>query len=380
MERTAIFGGSFNPVHNEHIAIAKMAIEQLKLDRLIVMPTYIAPHKDASSTSAEHRFNMLKLAFEKVEKVEVSDYEIKKGGTSYTYLTVEHFKNTLNGELFFLVGADMLKDFKTWRYPERILSACTLCAFDRGGETTDYQLERQNFINNYGKDFILLKGGGQKQSSTKIRVYNELGLDITLQTPKKVCDYIKENGLYLGDKYSEFIKKSLPQKRLVHTANVVISALAKYKELGLDKRKVRISAMLHDCAKYIDPKTVEGFSVPSDMPAPVVHAFLGAFIAKNYLGITDEDIINAIRYHTSGRAKMSALEKLIFTADMIEDGRVYEGVEQLRKLFYLTDFDECFTTCLKEEMQHLLNKKQPIYFETLNAYEYFVKRKETKDE
>jgi predicted HD superfamily hydrolase involved in NAD metabolism len=149
----------------------------------------------------------------------------------------------------------------------------------------------------------------------------------------------------------------------------------KAKELGLDKEKVRISAMLHDGAKYLDHNDYADFVLEADVPAPVVHAFLGAHIVQTKLGIQDEEIINAIRYHTSGRKNMSTLEKLIFVADMVEEGRDYQGVEYLRNLFYNDDFEKCFKECLSEELTHLLNKKQYIYKETLNAYEYYLKRK-----
>ena len=92
--KVAIFGGSFNPVHNEHIKVALGAINELELDKLIIMPTFISPHKQNGEVmSAEHRLNMLKLAFMGNSKVEISDYEIEKGGVSYTYQTITHFKS-----------------------------------------------------------------------------------------------------------------------------------------------------------------------------------------------------------------------------------------------------------------------------------------------
>ena len=105
---------------------------------------------------------------------------------------------------------------------------------------------------------------------------------------EKTVNYIKQNSLYKGDKYTEFIAKNLPLKRVKHTADVVITALKKVKPLGLDYQKVKIATTLHDCAKYLDYKTVEGFTLPEGVPAPVEHAFLGAFIAEKVLGVTDD--------------------------------------------------------------------------------------------
>lgn len=371
MERIGIFGGTFNPVHFEHVAVAKSAIKELNLDKLIIMPTFFPPHKVKAPISPKHRLNMLNLAFEGEEKIEISDYEIQKEGKSYTYLTVEHFYNENPCELFFIVGGDMLTNFKNWKYPERILAVCNLAVFGREGVFTDFSFEKQYFKEHFGKEFIRLNFIGKDFSSTKIRTYAQFGIPLDTLAPPAVAKYILENNLYDGDKYVDFLKKALPEKRLKHTADVVISALSKAKDLGLDEQKVFISATLHDVAKYRDYTTVSGFKLPEGVPQPVIHSFLGAFVAEHELGIKDEEILDAIRYHTSGKADMSLLGKLIFVADMVEEGRNYEGVEYLRDLYLKDDFEFCFRECLREELLHLQNKNQEIYVETLNAYNFY---------
>ncbi len=373
MKKIGIFGGTFNPVHVEHVALAKSAILELGLDKLIVMPTFLSPHKENSPAPAQDRINMLKIAFSGVEKVEVSDFEILKQGKSYTYQTVEHFNGDNSLKLYFIVGGDMLVNFKTWRNPERILSRCTLAVFSRENFFVDYEKEREYFQNTFSTDFVRLKYVGRDFSSTKIRTYAKLSLSLEGLTPKGVEEYIKEKGVYAPNIYEQFILKTLPLKRLKHTADVVVCALKRAKELGLDEEKVKVATTLHDCAKYIDHKTVEGFTIDEDVPEPVIHAFLGAYIAKERLGV-DAEIEDAIRYHTSGKANMTLLSKLVFVADMLEEGRNYEGVEKLRELYEKEDFETCFIECLKEEFLHLMNKKQRIYIETINAYDYYVKK------
>lgn len=336
------------------------------------MPTFLSPHKTTVPASAEDRINMLKLAFSGQEKIEISDYEIKKQGKSYTYQTVEEFKGRYkDAKLYFICGGDMLTDFKTWRYPERILASSDLAVFSREDYFTDYKKEEEYFKKTFGKTFIKLSYVGKVSSSTKIRVYSSFSLPTEFSIPK-IGEYIVKNNLYYSDIYTDFIKKNLKPSRIKHTAEVVITALKKAKELGLDTEKVRISATLHDCAKYLDKDDYKDFKLPIGVPKPVEHAFLGAYIAENVLGIKDQEIIDAIRFHTSGKANMSTLSKLIFVADMIEEGRDYEGVEELREL-YKGDFEKCFITCLKEETLHLKNKGQDIYIETLNAYNFYVK-------
>ncbi|MBQ3046646.1 MAG: nicotinate (nicotinamide) nucleotide adenylyltransferase [Clostridia bacterium] len=379
MKRIGILGGTFNPVHTEHVRLALSAAEELNLDKLLVMPTYLSPHKSNAPAPSEDRLNMLKIAFHRLDKIEVSDYEIKKQGKSYTYQTVEYFKGREECELFFICGGDMLTDFKTWRYPERVLASCNLAVFGREDFFTDYQAEERYFLKTFGKSFIRLNYVGKRVSSTKIRTYSAFKLPTDGLLDKKVEQYIQENKLYSGGEYVEFVKKLLPTKRLKHTADVIVCALKKVKELGLDREKVVAACTLHDSAKYIDYKTVDGFNLPDGVPAPVVHAFLGAYIAEKVLKVQDQEIIDAIRYHTSGKADMSLLGKLVFVADMLEEGRDYDGVETLRELYEKDDFERCFTECLKEEVIHLINKKQYIYEETLNAYDYYIKSKKEEN-
>ena len=370
--RIAIFGGTFNPVHAEHKNIVISAINELSLDKVIIVPTFLSPHKTLVPASAEHRLNMLKLAFKDIKKVEISDYEINKGGTSYSFITAEHFKAIYSGdELFVLVGGDMLVDFKTWKHPERILKAANLVVVDRDGVYADYNAEEKYFKDNFGKGFIKLSAKGKIISSAKIRVYLAFGF-----TPdgliKEVGDYIVKENVYPPTEYIKFLKDNLKPPRLKHTADVAVCALKKAKELSLDQNKVLTAALLHDCAKYMKTEDFDGFTLPDGVPAPVVHQYLGAFVAERVLKVKDEEVLDAIRYHTSGKPEMTTLGKLIFVADMVEEGRTYEGVEKLRDL-YEKDFDECFKTCLSEETLHLKNKGGDIYGLTLAAYEYYLK-------
>lgn len=374
MEKIGIFGGTFDPVHLEHVEIAKTAVNELKLDKLIVMPNFISPHKTDFPVSSFDRISMLERAFSGCDKIEISDYEVKKEGTSYTYLTVEHFKERCDCDLYFICGGDMLTDFKRWKYPERILNCCTLAVFDRENSFTDFDGEREYFEKTFNKQFIKLSYIGKNLSSTKIRTYASFSLPLNGLVDGKVEEYIKEKGLYKQNPYAEYLRAVLPEKRLVHTANVVVSALKKAKENGLDKNKVIIACTLHDCAKYVDASSVEGFEVPNGMPKPVVHAYLGAYIAEKILKINDEEITNAIRYHTSGRPNMTALEKLVFVADMIEEGRSYEGVDFLRNEYENKSLDECFVSCLKEEYIHLKNRSGDIFHLTTDAFNYYVKQ------
>ncbi len=379
MKRIGIFGGTFNPVHLEHVNMAKQAIKELQLDKLLIVPSKVPPHKNTIPAPGEERLKMLKIAFSNVEKVEISDWEINNDGKSYSYLTVEHFSEVYkNANLYFIVGGDMLNDFRTWKNPERIMQLVDLAVFHREGYFTNYEEEKKYFIKRFSKPFIKLNYVGKNLSSTKIRVFSAFGLNLEGQTIEEVSNYIQKSNLYAQNNIIEFVKKNLTTKRLIHTANVTILALSKARELQLDENKITTACILHDCAKYLNPQDYKGFSLPIDVPSPVVHAFLGEYVARNVLGIEDEEVLDAIKYHTSGKANMSKLAKLVFVADMIEEGRDYEGVEILREEFE-KNFENCFLLCLKEEMQHLINKKSNVYIETINAYDYYIINKREEE-
>lgn len=365
--KVAIFGGSFNPVHNEHIKVAKAVVKELSLDKLIIMPTFISPHKQGLEIiSATHRLNMLSIAFSGEKNIEISDYEILKQGVSYTYQTIEYFKSLYpNATLYFMVGSDMLENFPTWKNPEQIVKNATLLLTERrSGEFDDTKLI-DKIYNLYGVKVERISAYGETLSSTKIRVYKQLGLSLDGLLPKSVEDYIDSNSLYQGDRYYEYIKNALPLKRRVHTAGVILTALKLSKKLGVDSKKAELSALLHDLAKY---KDAEGYKdkIPSDLPSDIVHQFLGEYIAREELGVTDEEVLSAIKYHTTGRANMSDLEKVIYIADLLEPSRTFNGVDVLRNEID-KDFNKGFKICLEEIVEFLKQSGKEIYELTLQA-------------
>ena len=135
MERIGIYGGTFNPPHIGHIQAAQQALASLKLDRILLIPDRIAPHKEipSGSPTPQQRMDMLHLAVKNRPGLEVSDIELKREGVSYTYLTVEELKAQYpEAELVLLMGTDMFLSFLTWRNPEEIMKNVTLGVFCRG--------------------------------------------------------------------------------------------------------------------------------------------------------------------------------------------------------------------------------------------------------
>lgn len=198
--KTGIFGGAFNPVHNGHVNLAREAVHQLKLRRLIVIPTYESPHKTTKLAPFEDRAEMCRVAFKGISEgfnincgVEVSDIERRMGGVSYTINTLRELKREYPKEQFYLlIGGDMLFSFRNWFKYESILKECKVCALARGGDSLSEMME---FASEMGYVKVL-PSNIVDVSSTEIREKLSHSEDITELVPDGVMEYISEHGLY----------------------------------------------------------------------------------------------------------------------------------------------------------------------------------------
>ena len=195
--KLGLYGGTFAPVHNGHIRAALEFKDQFALDKLLIMPVAVPPHKSLpTGDSAYHRLNMLKLAFEDYSSVEISTYELDKPGTSYTVDTLEHFYND-KVHIHFLCGTDMLLTMHQWRQPDRIAKLATLVYTWRDNSTPDSDkrvMQQVEFLKTeFGFNIEELRIEPLELSSTLVREAE----DKSPYLPEKVYSYIKEKNLYV---------------------------------------------------------------------------------------------------------------------------------------------------------------------------------------
>lgn len=195
-ERVGIFGGTFNPPHNGHVRSAEAFLEQMRLDRLIIIPAYIPPHKVYDSTvTCEERIDMCRLAFSNIANAEVSDIEIQRGGKSYTYLTLQELTEE-NREIFFLCGTDMILTMDTWKNPEVIFELATICYARRENLPENESLIRKKcdeYRLIYGARIFEINTDSIDISSSEIRTLDGKLFDYL---PENVLSYIRDKGLY----------------------------------------------------------------------------------------------------------------------------------------------------------------------------------------
>lgn len=199
--RIGVFGGSFNPIHNGHIELIRGIISELALDRLLVVPSFLPPHKVAdTSVSPENRLDMCRISISEIPDAEISDIEIRRGGTSYTYETLEELRSIFpRDELFLIMGADMFLSIDKWKNPEIIFSLATVCGVPRegiGGRKA--LLDREPFLNNLGAKTEVLSLSLPQISSTEVRQAVKYGQDLSKFVPTAVKEYILKNRLYIS--------------------------------------------------------------------------------------------------------------------------------------------------------------------------------------
>ena len=195
-----LFGGTFSPPHSAHVRAAKLFVKTAKLDKLYVMPAGIPPHKNTDRWgSAEMRLEMTHRAFSSF--AEISDYEIKKEGRSYTVETLRYLREMHPEDtLYMLVGEDMFLSFDTWREPCEIMRLCTVVAMRRKDTPKDVmEKAADDYKMRYGAKIILIDDAPLDISSTEIRRRVACGEDIRDLLPTDVCEYINKNGLYRNE-------------------------------------------------------------------------------------------------------------------------------------------------------------------------------------
>ena len=385
MERIGIYGGTFNPPHVGHIRAAQAAVSALGLTKLLLIPDRIAPHKQIpeGSPTPEQRQAMLNLAAEGLSKMEVSDRELRREGVSYSYITVEELRADYpNAELILLMGTDMFLSFDTWKNPDRILQNAALGVFYRGEKGEKAAIEAQKAeMEAKGATVYLVENDVVNISSTQMRRLLAFRCAGEL-LPEGVLDYIRQYHLYNTrapwknlsmEELEQVVISLLKPSRVAHVLGCRDTAVELAKHWGADVTDAARAGILHDITKAIDgPLQLTLCSaygkILSDFSRrypKTLHALTGSLVAERIFG-ENEAVVSAIEWHTTGRANMTLLEKIIYLADYIEPNRTIPGVEELRRLAF-TDIDAALKLGLNMTLEHLNRQGSEVSPESRDA-------------
>ncbi len=385
--KIGILGGTFDPVHLAHLQLAKSAYEQFHLQSVIFLPAGDPPHKtDHKIVPAYRRLEMLKLCLKDYPQFQISEYEIDKQGLSYTSETLEYFTQMFpEVSFYFIIGADSLFAFDSWHCPEICLNYATFLVGNRQNhEEEEIDAQINYLIKRFGGNIEKVEMPCMEVSSTRIREILGQGGDASAYLTPAVNEYIRANRLYYQaptESLTMAVKSRLSPGRFLHTLGVAETASSLAKKYGADQEKVKVAALLHDIAKPLGAEELVEVCASDGNPGSetekastsVLHARAGAVIAERDFGIHDPEILDAIRYHTTGRPGMSLIEKIIFVADFIEPGRnKAPNLDRIRKESGL-DLNRCVCMIAHDTLQYLRDSGAVVDERTEQTYEYYKK-------
>lgn len=393
--KIGVYGGTFNPIHTGHMAAAKFAMEYLKLDLLYLIPAGLPPHKALAedTPSAEHRLNMARLAAGAIGgNVKALDIELRRTGKSYTLDTLRELRaEHPEDELYFFMGTDMFLTFHKWYKPEEIAALCTICAFGRSEADTEelFAVQREYLQKTLGANVITISLPQIVEiSSTQLREKLQNGGGKEYLHPA-VYGYILREGLYGVKRDLTKLELSelrcvalsmLSPKRVPHVLGTEEMAAKLAVRWGVDEDTARRAALLHDCTKLFFReqhlalcrqynREVDAVELQEEQ---LLHAKTGAIIAQKVFGAGD-DIYQAILYHTTGKADMTTLQKIIYLADYIEPTRSFCDLTALRALA-MEDLDAAMLTAFTMAVDNLERKGGVVHPNSIHARD-FLKEK-----
>ncbi len=388
MERIGIYGGIFNPPHCGHLQAAQQAVSLLGLQRLLLIPAFATPNKvlPADSPTPQQRLEMLQLFAAENGLFTVSDMELQQQAVSYTCDTVAQLRQKYpHEELILLMGTDMFLRLHIWKNYQQIIQQAAIGVFYRGiSDEKEAAAEQKKRLEQQGARVYLLENPVVDISSTQLRRMLVFGCADEF-LPQSIAGYIRQHGLYgTGKNYHNLSEQGLEQvvcsllkpNRVAHVLGCRDTAVALAKKWGADPVDAARAALLHDVTKALDAplqltlcnsygKILDDFS---QRYPKTLHALTGSLVAQQIFG-ENEAVVNAIASHTTGKADMNLLEKIIYVADYMEPNRSFPGVEQLR---YLTtvDMDKALQYGLEMTVVYLKEQGAEVSPQSLQAQEF----------
>lgn len=351
-----VFGGSFDPIHNGHLRIARAAGAFLHAD-VAFLPAKKARWKSHCALPSD-RLAMLEAAIREDESenggdvrflIDRTEIDSPSEDPDYTVLTLRRIKESHPGvKLYLLLGADQVNKFPDWMEPEEISRLATPVYCPRPREEIDMDV-----ASCYG--FIPLGYGESGEvSSSKVRALQSLDI------PDSVLRYIEDHRLY----FVAEVAKRMGEHRLAHSISVAnLSKRIALQNCLKSPEKAYIAGLLHDIAKEMgeaEAKKEMGRSHPEylDMPEWTYHQFNAVSIAQSEFGVEDGEILQAIEFHASAAPNIGDIAKIVYSADKIEPGRGYDSAYMIERC--LEDLNEGFKLVLRENMAYLGSKGYSI--------------------
>jgi len=355
--RVLVYGGSFDPPHRGHAALLKAAAEKIRPDKILVVPAYRAPLKDAPQASSKDRLTMarlgildpLPLKYRRICRIDAREARARR-----QVFTVETLAALEGAELHFLCGQDSAVSFPKWKDPSRLKALATWWYGARPGAEGRPPAH-----------FRLVPGRFPSISSSELRSRLALGRDCTNDLHPAVAAYMDQHGLY-GKRMVTRLRTTLSPSRFEHTLNVASLAESLARRWGADPVKARLAGLLHDAGRRYPPNELARYArqrrlaVPEraiilDLAPMLLHAYVSADIARREFGVTDPETLGAIRRHTLGDRRLGLLDKILYVADACAIDRTHATSAATRALAF-DDLDAALKRCIADKLLHAVSR------------------------
>jgi nicotinate-nucleotide adenylyltransferase len=364
LSKIVILGGSFDPIHNEHIELCEKAKLALKADFVWLMPNS-TPRWKENVTNINIRLKLIELAIKNKPDYYIQKIEVNNPTTEviYTYDTMLELVKTPN-DYYYIIGTDQLEKLDRWYKIKELAKLVTFVIFERPNYKFNSSLDILRRIK-----YIKIDGVTNDISSSYIRE----NLDFSYLN-SDVKDYLNTTYIY----HLDLIKKSYHTKLFSHVQQVGQLAHDIALLNNLDGTSAYIAGLMHDIAKELSDEEIDDiinreYIEYAPMPKELKHQFVGEYIAKTKFHITDTNILEAIKFHTTGLVNMSKFAKIIYFADKCEPTRNYDTKPYIDLI--KRDFDAGFKYLVNENHKFLLKKGIDLSYKLVkDFYKYYLER------
>ena len=373
--RVLIFGGSFDPPHRGHAALLLAAANKIRPDKILVVPAYQAPLKDSPQASSDARLAMtglgildqLPLKWRKISRIDAREARARR-----RVFTVETLAAVKPGELHFVCGQDSAMSFPKWKDTASLKS---LAAWWYGS--------RPGIAGRPPAHFRRIPGQFPSISSTEIRSRLALDQDCSKELLPAVSAFIDRNRLY-GKGVLASLKSTLSPNRYEHTLNVAALAESLARRWGADPVKARLAGLLHDAGRRYSPREMSAYAERRRLEVPeraailelspmLLHAHISEDLARREFGISDPEVLRAIKRHTLGDRRLGLLDRILYVADACSLDRGHASAPSTRALAF-SDLDAALKLCVREKISHALCHESWLHPLTIALWNFLARR------
>lgn len=360
-QKMLVFGGSFDPPHRGHLALLLAAARKIQPGRILIVPGYHTPFKEAPGAPAADRLLLVRrglvdaLAAPLRRRTRVDQAELRARRKVYTVETLGRLAAENPGwELHFVTGSDAAAGFRRWRKPRRLAELARWWTGLRPG------VGRRP-----PAPFRVLPGRMPGVSSTDVRGRLARGEDCAGELLPSVARAIEARGLY-GRPLARELQRSLSSNRFAHTQAVARLAEALARRWREDPDKARLAGLLHDCGRAVAVPAMPAYARRHRLRVPdlagisrhhplLLHAYISEHLARTRFSVRDAAVLSAVRRHTLGAPRMSGLDRVLYVADACSEDRDYPEAAELRRNAF-TDLDRTFADCVRNKLGHALSQ------------------------